>query len=86
MTRLSAQELAERLAEWHRREKSIAALLFGIEYSEAIEEYRNLMGFSLNAAIKEIVRLSGIPEGFDINLRKGIRMAPYVSVRRKGND
>ena len=80
---MTARELAARLADLHRREKSIAALLFGIEYARDIEECRNLMGLSRNAVIIEIVQLSGIPPSYTINVDKGIRMAPYVSVQRR---
>lgn len=71
---MSGGELAEQLARLHRAERGIGILLFGIRYVRELHECRD--------SVQEIVRLSGVPPSYVSEVYKGIRLAPYVSVRR----
>ncbi len=70
---MTGGELAEQLARLHRAERGIGILLFGIRYAREIDECRD--------SVQEIVRLSGVPPSYVSEVYKGVRLAPYVSVR-----
>ena len=69
-----ANNLATKLAELHRDAKGIGVIIFGIKYAQEIED----CGHSVEA----IVRLSGVPASYGREIYKGIRLVPYVSLRR----
>ena len=68
-------ELATKLREMHRRasygKKGVAGLLFGIKYADELEHGR----------VANIVRLAGLPIGYDIEVNYGRNLAPYVDLR-----
>ena len=70
--RVPAGDLAARLAELHREHKGIGAILFGIRYVRHIEGSQD--------SVKEIVRVSGVPESYDSEVYKGMRLAAHVLV------
>lgn len=70
---MTGGELAEQLARLHRAERGIGIFLFGIRYAREIDECRD--------SVQEIVRLSGVPPSYVAEIYKGVRLAPYVSVR-----
>ena len=71
-SQMPADNLAARLAELHREHKGIGVILFGIRYARQIEDSQD--------TVKEIVRLSGVPESYDSEVYKGIKLAAHVSV------
>ena len=70
---MTGGELAEYLARLHRAERGTGILLFGIRYARELDECRD--------SVQEIVRLSGVPPSYVSEVYKGVRLAPYVSVR-----
>ena len=71
---ISDHDLAARLAELHHDAKGIGVIIFGIKFAQEIED----CGHSVEA----IVRLSGVPASYGREIYKGIRLVPYVSLRR----
>ncbi|MBX3031094.1 MAG: hypothetical protein KF809_13175 [Chloroflexi bacterium] len=46
--------------------------LFGIEHADALEQ----------VDLKQLARSAGVPESFATEIRKGMRLAAYVTLRR----
>lgn len=74
---MTPRELADILTQMHRDAPKGHATtmvhLFGIRYFEEIHDCQG--------SVKEIVRLSKIPNSYNREVREGIRLARYVSAR-----
>jgi len=53
--------------------KAVMVHLFGVKYAEQIE--------SCGGTAKDIVKAAGIRDSYSTEIRKGVRLAEYVSVK-----
>ncbi len=71
-----ANDLGARLRDARERAATgdvmVRIHLFGIEHAAELE----------GVDLKELARSAGIPESFATEIRKGMRLAPYVVLRR----
>lgn len=70
-----ASELQAMYKNAERGTKASMIHLFGIKFSN---EIRNN-----NYSIKEILKLAGMPESYQVEINKGINLAKYVEVKTK---
>ena len=56
-------------------EKTTMIHLFGIKYADKIRDREEPV------PVREIIRLSGLPETYDTEVSKGVRLARYVVLR-----
>lgn len=73
---MTIEEASKILADMYRkgriaREQALSVHLFGIKYADAISAM----------PLAELVVRAGIPETYKTELRKGINLAKYVTVR-----
>ena len=75
---MTAHELAACLKEMYENssnEKTTMIHLFGIMYSKEIKE--------CESTAKEILKLANMPESYQTEISKGIRLSKYVDVKEK---
>lgn len=75
---MTEQELAMRLKEMYENshgEKTTMIHLFGIMYAEEIK--------MSDTTPKEILKIANMPESYQTEISKGIRLAKYVAVKEK---
>lgn len=74
---MSEEELARILRRRYKsakcKEITLQVHLFGIEYGDEIRKSRY--------KISRIVELSGLDKGFSAEVSKGVKLAPYVSLK-----
>ena len=75
---MTIEDAAYRLWKMHheapRGEKAIAPVVFGIRHSEEVQRYSALA----------IVRQSGIPESYSVEVGYGSKLANHVELRHDG--
>ena len=75
---MTVRELAMRLKEMYEnssKEKTTLIHLFGIMYAEEI------MG--CGSTPKEILKLANMPESYQTEISKGVRLSKYVDVKER---
>lgn len=75
---MTARELAMRLKEMYENssnEKTTMIHLFGIMYAKEIKE--------CESTAKEILKFANMPESYQTEISKGIRLSKYVDVKEK---
>lgn len=77
MKALTEKELGAKLGEMYQnalnREQVAQIILFGIMYGSIIQEN--------NYSVKDIVKASGLNDSYYTEVRKGILLAKYVTVK-----
>ena len=75
---MTAQELAMCLQEMYENssnEKTTMIHLFGIIYAEKIKE--------CGSTPKDILKIANMPESYQTEISKGIRLSKYVDVKKE---
>ena len=75
---MTVRELAMRLKEMYENssnEKTTMIHLFGIMYAEEIK--------GCGSTPKEILKLANMPESYQTEISKGVRLSKYVDVKER---
>ena len=76
--KVTEHELGTKLKEMYengarKKEAVTYAHLFGIKYAEEIRDN--------SLSIKEIIKISGIPDSYDVEVNNGIKLKKYVEIK-----
>lgn len=78
---MTLNELAMKLKDMYEgstAEKTAMIHLFGIKYAKVIRD---------NGYIpKDILKIAGMPESYQVEINKGIKLAKYVTVKSEYSD
>ncbi len=75
---MTINKLGEILREMHSNaapgDLAVTIHLFGVQYSTQIED--------CGGTARDVAKAAGIPESYGTEIRKGVRFAEYVTVKR----
>lgn len=78
---MTLNELAKKLKEMYEgssTEKTAMIHLFGVKYAKDIRE----SGY----VPKDILKVAGMPESYQVEINKGIKLSKYVTVKEEYSD